>query len=385
MWTEIGRPSSSMRLREDGDVHLGRATLIRGRAQPVTDEVFEPVPSGLAPRHLVGGSSSGYSAAPYQRGGRRERGAFGAARRRLRSGSYALPKATSAVAAGRCGKQFNERSGTVLNRAQCPFDVIALVALWRLRYKLGLRDLPKMFLVRGMVLNHEAVREWEAKLTPVLAEDPRRRRRGRIDRSWHVDETYIRCGRALLLRLSRHRRHRRARGRAVRRAPRQGGGQDILPVCSSGDGHRVGPGHGRWPRQLPARDQNRGGQVRAPPHQPIQEQRTGTGPPRPQKAATTFRWHSCHIAAGTLASFAHARLWVRPIGRPVLSRPRRAQKPPPPSILRQRTCPRRPPQTAPPPPDRNGAGHPRSCIAARRLGSETTGYTCRRECWQNRR
>src|SRR4051812_36174237 len=33
-----------------------------------------------------------------------------------------------------CGKPFNERSGGVLNRAQYPSDVIALVVLWRLRY-----------------------------------------------------------------------------------------------------------------------------------------------------------------------------------------------------------------------------------------------------------
>src|SRR3954465_12642920 len=90
-----------------------------------------------------------------------------------------------------CGKQFNERSGTVLNRAQYPSDVIALVVLWRLRYKLSLRDLPEMFALRGMVFSHEAVREWEAKLTPALAEDLRRRRRGKAGCSWYVDETYI--------------------------------------------------------------------------------------------------------------------------------------------------------------------------------------------------
>jgi transposase-like protein len=67
-----------------------------------------------------------------------------------------------------CGRQFNERSGTLLNRAQYPSDVIALVVFWRLRYKLALRDLPEMFLVRGIVFSHEAVREWEAKLTPAL-------------------------------------------------------------------------------------------------------------------------------------------------------------------------------------------------------------------------
>jgi transposase-like protein len=90
-----------------------------------------------------------------------------------------------------CGKQFNERTGTALNRAQYPSDVIALVVLWRLRYKLGLRDLPEMFALRGMVFSYEAVREWEAKLTPALAEDLRPRRHGKAGRSWHVDETCL--------------------------------------------------------------------------------------------------------------------------------------------------------------------------------------------------
>jgi putative transposase len=64
-----------------------------------------------------------------------------------------------------CGKQFNERTGGVLNRAQFPSDVIALVVFWRLRYKLSLRDLPEMFLIRGIEFSYEAVRDWEAKLT----------------------------------------------------------------------------------------------------------------------------------------------------------------------------------------------------------------------------
>src|SRR4051794_30305164 len=90
-----------------------------------------------------------------------------------------------------CGKQFNERSGTLLNRTQFPSDVIALVVLWRLRYKLSLRDLSEMFLLRGIVFSYEAVRDWEAKLTPALAETLRRRRRGKVGRSWYIDETYL--------------------------------------------------------------------------------------------------------------------------------------------------------------------------------------------------
>ncbi len=69
--------------------------------------------------------------------------------------------------------------------------MIALVVFWRLRYKLSLRDLAEMFLIRGIVFSHEAVRAWEARLTPALAEDLRRRRRGQVGRSWCVDETYI--------------------------------------------------------------------------------------------------------------------------------------------------------------------------------------------------
>src|SRR4051794_10104418 len=97
----------------------------------------------------------------------------------------------SSVPLPRVRKQFNERSGTLLNRTQYPSDVIALVVLWRLRDKLSLRDLPEMFAMRGIVFSHEAVREWEAKLTPALAEDLRRRRRGKVGRSWYADETYL--------------------------------------------------------------------------------------------------------------------------------------------------------------------------------------------------
>ena len=53
-----------------------------------------------------------------------------------------------------CTKQFNERSSGLLNRTQYPSDMIWLVALWRLRYKLSLRNLAEMFLIRGFVFMH---------------------------------------------------------------------------------------------------------------------------------------------------------------------------------------------------------------------------------------
>ena len=64
--------------------------------------------------------------------------------------------------------------------------------MYRLRYKLSLRDLAEMFVERGFVFTHEAVREWEARFAPLLADQLRVKRRGQAGRSWYVDETYIR-------------------------------------------------------------------------------------------------------------------------------------------------------------------------------------------------
>ena len=53
-----------------------------------------------------------------------------------------------------CGRRYNERTGTVLNRVQVPTDIVFLVVFWRLRDKLSLRDLAEMVLIRGLVFTH---------------------------------------------------------------------------------------------------------------------------------------------------------------------------------------------------------------------------------------
>jgi len=68
---------------------------------------------------------------------------------------------------------------------------VLLVVLWRLRYKLSLRDLAEMFLARGFVFSHEAVRDWEARFAPLLADRLRAKRRGQAGITWHADETYV--------------------------------------------------------------------------------------------------------------------------------------------------------------------------------------------------
>ena len=49
-----------------------------------------------------------------------------------------------------CRRTFNERTGTLFNFLEYPTDIVLLVVLWRLRYKLSLRDLAEMFLQRGL-------------------------------------------------------------------------------------------------------------------------------------------------------------------------------------------------------------------------------------------
>ena len=90
-----------------------------------------------------------------------------------------------------CQRLFNERTGTPFNFLEYPTDIVLLVVVWRVRYKLSLRDLAEMCLTRSFTFTHEAVREWEARFAPLLAERLRAKRRGRGGVSWYADETYV--------------------------------------------------------------------------------------------------------------------------------------------------------------------------------------------------
>jgi transposase-like protein len=90
-----------------------------------------------------------------------------------------------------CRCTFNERTGTPFNYLDFPTDIVLLAVLWRLRYKLSLRDIAEMFLSRGFPFTHEAIRDWEARFAPLIAEQLRTKRRGQAGTSWYVDETYL--------------------------------------------------------------------------------------------------------------------------------------------------------------------------------------------------
>ena len=63
-----------------------------------------------------------------------------------------------------CHRRFNERTGTPFNDLQFPTDIVLLSVLWRLRYKLGFRDVAELLLQRGYEVTHETVRSWESAL-----------------------------------------------------------------------------------------------------------------------------------------------------------------------------------------------------------------------------
>ena len=64
--------------------------------------------------------------------------------------------------------------------------------LWRLRYKLGFRDVAELLLQRGYEVSHETIRNWEYRFAPMVGERLREKRRGQAGRSWYLDETYVR-------------------------------------------------------------------------------------------------------------------------------------------------------------------------------------------------
>jgi putative transposase len=90
-----------------------------------------------------------------------------------------------------CKRTFNERTGTSFNFLEFPTDIVLLAVVWRLRYKLSLRDVAEMFLERGFSFTHEAIRDWKARFAPLIADQLRTKRRGQAGTSWYVAETYL--------------------------------------------------------------------------------------------------------------------------------------------------------------------------------------------------
>ena len=98
-----------------------------------------------------------------------------------------------------------------------------------LLFKLSLRDLVRMFLMRGYEFTHEAVREWEERFAPLLAEQLRCKRKGKVGRRWYVDETYVKVKGQMVLFVSCDRSRRQSGGLDAQCDAGYGGGPAVLP------------------------------------------------------------------------------------------------------------------------------------------------------------
>jgi IS6 family transposase len=71
-------------------------------------------------------------------------------------------------------------------------DVIILLCVrWYLRYSLSYRDLEEMMAERGLSVDHVTIWRWVQRYAPLLNQRLRRELR-HPNRSWRVDETYVR-------------------------------------------------------------------------------------------------------------------------------------------------------------------------------------------------
>src|SRR6204780_1758508 len=70
-------------------------------------------------------------------------------------------------------------------------DIIILCVRWYLRYSLSYRDLEEMMAERGLSLDHSTIARWVLRYAPILSQRIRCEMR-RPNRSWRVDETYVR-------------------------------------------------------------------------------------------------------------------------------------------------------------------------------------------------
>jgi putative transposase len=84
---------------------------------------------------------------------------------------------------------------SVIKRMRFPFDIMLTCVRWYLAYALSLRNLEEMMHERGVFVDHSTIHRWVIKLTPVLEETFRKRKRkrgmGAVGMSWRMDETYI--------------------------------------------------------------------------------------------------------------------------------------------------------------------------------------------------
>src|ERR1700722_6346663 len=72
-----------------------------------------------------------------------------------------------------------------------PPQLVMAAVRWYLRYSLSLRDVEELFAERGLAAEHTTIWRWVQRYCPELEQRLRRHLKP-TNKSWRVDETYIR-------------------------------------------------------------------------------------------------------------------------------------------------------------------------------------------------
>lgn len=78
----------------------------------------------------------------------------------------------------------------IFKGAHFPKEVILFAVFFYVRYTVSYRDLEEIMAERGVVVDHATLNRWVAKYSPLIAINARRRKNP-TERSWRMDETYI--------------------------------------------------------------------------------------------------------------------------------------------------------------------------------------------------
>src|SRR5215472_12522852 len=80
---------------------------------------------------------------------------------------------------------------TIFKWRQTAPELILCAVRWYLRYSLSLRDVEELFAERGLAADHTTIWRWVQRYGPELTQRLRRHLKP-TNKSWRVDETYIR-------------------------------------------------------------------------------------------------------------------------------------------------------------------------------------------------
>jgi putative transposase len=83
-----------------------------------------------------------------------------------------------------------DRSGSVVQGVPFPAEVISHAVWLYHRFPLSYREVEELLLARGIVVSHEAIRQWCDRFGPQYAATLCRRRPQAGDK-WHLDEVYL--------------------------------------------------------------------------------------------------------------------------------------------------------------------------------------------------